>query len=338
MNALTYAALFIGAACMMVGYVSMRKATQCEHNNISVNWLFLGAGASFLTFALFPGSTADGKVLGFRLGGAIAALFVVWMFGIKRADKLAPKELLVQTIRERDIEIERLKKEARKAKPIPNCQKHAYTVTKGGKKLVLITGDIKDIKGIDVWVNSENTEMEMARFSDCSVSASIRYWGAKRDGGGYVLDGGDTIEAALKVALGKVSPPVQPASIFLTEPGELAKKGVKKIFHIAAVQGNKTRGYKAVDELESCVRKALDTVQEDKDQSYNSILFPLLATATGKGKLEAIAPRLIETALLYLEDNPDHPLDTVYFLTYTDIELETCQDFLKNLNDRVTLC
>jgi len=39
----------------------------------------------------------------------------------------------------------------------------------------MITGDIQNIKEIDVWVNSENTNMQMARHFERSISAIIRY-------------------------------------------------------------------------------------------------------------------------------------------------------------------
>lgn len=45
----------------------------------------------------------------------------------------------------------------------------------------VVTGDICDVRCAEVWVNSENTEMMMARFIDFSVSAVIRYLGARHD-------------------------------------------------------------------------------------------------------------------------------------------------------------
>ena len=45
----------------------------------------------------------------------------------------------------------------------------------------LITGDIQNVKGVDVWVNSENTNMQMARPFENSISGVIRYLGAEKD-------------------------------------------------------------------------------------------------------------------------------------------------------------
>jgi hypothetical protein len=46
------------------------------------------------------------------------------------------------------------------------------------KHLCLITGDLRDIHDIDIWVNSENTDMQMARYFEPFVSSVIRYEGA----------------------------------------------------------------------------------------------------------------------------------------------------------------
>jgi nudix-type nucleoside diphosphatase (YffH/AdpP family) len=43
------------------------------------------------------------------------------------------------------------------------------------------TGPIADIKGIGIWVNSENEDMIMDRFIGRSISANIRYLGADKD-------------------------------------------------------------------------------------------------------------------------------------------------------------
>ncbi len=52
------------------------------------------------------------------------------------------------------------------------------------KRIGMITGDIVYVEHVDVWVNPENTRMEMARVHEDSVSASIRYHGGKRNARG----------------------------------------------------------------------------------------------------------------------------------------------------------
>ena len=64
----------------------------------------------------------------------------------------------------------------------------------------VVTGDVRQVRDIDVWVNSENSSMEMSRVEDYSISAAIRYEGADRDGFGRVVDDRIAVELAGKVA------------------------------------------------------------------------------------------------------------------------------------------
>jgi hypothetical protein len=54
------------------------------------------------------------------------------------------------------------------------------------------------INGVDVWVNSENTDMmmDMDRIIDPSISANIQYGGALKDARGSVLE--DSVANALR--------------------------------------------------------------------------------------------------------------------------------------------
>ena len=69
----------------------------------------------------------------------------------------------------------------RKPKKITTKERTLYQIAKvPAKEIGMITGDIQNIKEIDVWVNSENTNMQMARHFDRSISATIRYLGRKK--------------------------------------------------------------------------------------------------------------------------------------------------------------
>jgi exonuclease III len=88
-----------------------------------------------------------------------------------------------------------------------------------GKHIGILTGDLQFVQEkIDIWVNSENTNMQMARFYDRSGSAVIRYFGAKRDDRGRVVEDTIAIELA-KVMGGDAS--VDPGTIIVTTAGEL---------------------------------------------------------------------------------------------------------------------
>lgn len=45
------------------------------------------------------------------------------------------------------------------------------------QRIAIITGDLRNVRGMDVWVNAENTNMQMARFYDRSMSGIVRYYG-----------------------------------------------------------------------------------------------------------------------------------------------------------------
>ena len=71
---------------------------------------------------------------------------------------------------------------ARQPKPLTSVQTFAFALVKNPeKRLALITGDREDIKVGDIWVNSENTDMQMDGYYGRSTSAMIRYLGATLD-------------------------------------------------------------------------------------------------------------------------------------------------------------
>src|SRR4029450_10629032 len=122
------------------------------------------------------------------------------------------------------------------------------------KQIGYITGNINNINHVDVWVNSENTNMQMARPYEFSISGTIRYEGATKDANGYVVD--DLIAKDLrKVTKGRDS---SPGNIVVTTSGELENSNnVKRIFHAAAVVCEPGSGYRPITNIAICVRNAL---------------------------------------------------------------------------------
>jgi O-acetyl-ADP-ribose deacetylase (regulator of RNase III) len=201
-----------------------------------------------------------------------------------------------------------------------------------GKQIGLVTGDLRNVKGIDIWVNSENTNMQMARFFDQSISSVIRYYGAKREKG-HVVE--DTIADALHA----VAPAgLDAGEVVGTEAGALTQKnGVKYIFHAAAVSGQVGKGYSPIQRVSDCVRNALELADDPRFEEGNptSILFPLLGTGTGRGELEKKAAELIRAAIDHLEAEPPCRITHVYFLVLTERQLAVCQGILQKAEDVV---
>jgi O-acetyl-ADP-ribose deacetylase (regulator of RNase III) len=223
------------------------------------------------------------------------------------------------------------------ALPISGSTKITYRLKSNrGCRIGLITGDIRDVHGIDVWVNSENTNMQMARFYESSISGIIRYCGARRDRVGYVSD--DLIANELKRMM-RSETHVQPGTVLVTSPGVLQQSnGVKKIFHVASVQGEVGYGYKPVSDIARCVKNCLDKANANEFEGFglSSVLFPLMGAGRAQGDLGETARKLIQAAISYQENSKSSTVREIYFLAWTNVELEVCQRILQG-DDRIKM-
>ena len=199
-----------------------------------------------------------------------------------------------------------------------------------GSAVGLIAGDIQNVTGVDVWVNSENTNMQMARPFENSISGIIRYLGAEKDSENGQIKTDTILKALEKKMNGRTN--VDPATVLVTTSGEMWKTHkVKLIFHAAANNGQVGQGYTPIDYVARCVTNALKVSHvESEHGEVRSILFPLMATRSHRGAvLEDRVKPLLNAAIDYLDRNPAGMFRKVYFLTYTDKEFEVCQDILR---------
>jgi transcriptional regulator with XRE-family HTH domain len=186
-----------------------------------------------------------------------------------------------------------------------------------------VTGDIRRVRCAQVWVNSENTEMLMARVNEHSISSIVRYEGAIRDDVGQVTD--DIIYAELDRKLSGRRP-VRPGAAILTGAGELARFGISHVVHVAAVQGEPGAGFRQIREVGRCVTNAMATVDSIvADPAPDTILFPLLGTGQGGGELRPTIGALVGSAIDYFTMTPRTRIAAVYFLAYLDVELSECE-------------
>jgi O-acetyl-ADP-ribose deacetylase (regulator of RNase III) len=193
------------------------------------------------------------------------------------------------------------------------------------------------VRGIDIWVNSENTNMQMSRHFDRSISSVIRYLGAKKDAKGHVIE--DTIANELTKITGDHAH-VPSGQVMVTGAGDLERTHkTKRVFHAASVIGQLGEGYKPIADMDigDCITNALEMANSDDFQAIElrSILFPLMGTGTGRGNLEEKARELIEAAICYLEANPTCRIESIYFLTWSDKELAVCQRILQEAREVV---
>ena len=163
----------------------------------------------------------------------------------------------------------------------------------------------------------------MARHYEFSISATIRYEGATKDGNGYVVD--DLIAKDLrKVTRGR---DCLPGNIVVTTAGELEKSNhVKKIFHAAAVIGEPGSGYRPINNIAQCVRNALRKADSEELTAVelHSILFPLMGTGSTRSSAQEVANKLIDEAVEYMKQNPQSKISKIYFLAYTQQDHEIC--------------
>jgi O-acetyl-ADP-ribose deacetylase (regulator of RNase III) len=191
-----------------------------------------------------------------------------------------------------------------------------------GTSIGLITGDIQNIEGIDVWVNSENTNMQMARFHDVGVSGVIRWLGAERKRNGRVAR--DVIAEELRDEMDGESE-VDAGTVLTTGSGALARThNVKRIFHAAAVDGQVGRGYRPIEDVSACIRCALDLMDDSRFEAdgLETILFPLLGTGRGGGSIDESMASLIDTFLAHLDKRPESRIKGIYVIARTPRHLD----------------
>jgi O-acetyl-ADP-ribose deacetylase (regulator of RNase III) len=210
------------------------------------------------------------------------------------------------------------------AKVLTHTDVLRYKLPETSKMINIITGDILGVKCADVWVSSENTNMQMSRFYERSISGVVRYHGAERKAG-QVVD--DIIAKDLAAIVGE-NANVPAGHVIATTAGELQRThNVKRIFHAAAVIGQVGKGFSPIQDVASCVRNALDLADSDelRDVGLRSILFPMIGTGQGRGKVVETAHKLIEAAIAYLRAHKRSRVEEVFFLTWSDKELAACK-------------
>jgi nudix-type nucleoside diphosphatase (YffH/AdpP family) len=211
-----------------------------------------------------------------------------------------------------------------------------FTMTSNPEFVIGIkTGEILKVEGVDVWVNSENTDMMMDRIIDPSVSANIRYGGAEKDDNGTVRV--DTIAQDLRRKLnGRVY--VRLGTVLETESGALIANGVNRIVHVAAVDGiTPGKGVRANPEaIAACFTNVLRHVHTRNGRflrKYSgpdkSILVPLLGTGEGGLSAGQVASRLVEVAVEFFERYPRTVLKEIYLLAYKGPDKAACMNALR---------
>ncbi len=346
---------FVSLGFGLALFWSSRKATPVSSPRTTnrVAWLLIALFPVLILFSFFPSNTFSGTLLGFSATGATALFIFIWWYGAKSAlEAIAADQASAERqaglidqqerISQLNGEIRGLQNDLEKCKTLATAtrgpqvltetQVFRYPLLSSSKKFIgLVTGNIQGVKIADIWVNSENNNMQMSRWYEATISGMIRYLGAKKDEGGEITPDGDIIANELKQKMGTKAR-VEPTTVFMTSPGELAKThSVKAVLHVASVQGTPGWGYRPIENVEDCVTKVLDLADSENAalQECKSVLLPLLGSGTGQADLAVIADKLLKRAITHLESHSDGRIDSIYFLTWTSRHLEICKDVLR---------
>lgn len=295
--------------------------------------VFLYAMASALIlFVSFPDSVTEGRALGFSLGGATGffAFFMMcsfaWLSRTRKRDALG-KEFAELRRENRSLVKKLAAKETIQHADIPlRHEEESHPLRKARKfKIGIITGDLNNVTGVDVWVNSENTRMEMSRITEPTVSAAVRYLGAQRDVHGKVIK--DVIADELRDLMSGEQQ-VHPGQVLTTTSGHIEKThGAKRVLHVATVEGEPGQGYRPVRDIGSCVRNALAEIDRLNvgGEKLRSAILPLFGTGGGSSDLPRTAEILVSACADYLLSHRESELRVVYVLAHTGAHVAACE-------------
>ncbi|MGI5400563.1 macro domain-containing protein [Streptomyces sp. CA-135486] len=326
-------AVLIGAGVALQIWASGPERADRQHAlQLPSILLYSLAGALFL-FSTFPDSFSEGRSMGFGLGGAagFAAFFMAasftWLARTRSRDQLAGE--LKAAVRENA----RLRRQltagampAQTAVPLTRTTRYEFSLPADRRhRLGMITGDLANVLGTDLWVNPENTRMEMSRVTEHTISATIRYHGGRRNALGHLVH--DTIALELAECMNGQHQ-VAAGQVLVTGAGELTDSHqVRRIAHVAAVEGEPASGFRQVMDLGRCVRNVLIAIERlnNAGEDLRSVVLPLLGTGDGNSDPKKTAEALAEAVVDYFRAHPDSGVRAVYLLAYTDVQVAACR-------------
>ncbi len=236
-------------------------------------------------------------------------------------------------------------------------------------KICLASGDMTQLKNIDVLVNTENNYMQMARIYEGSVLSS-----ALRREGSYIRNGKileDTVQLALDQQVvkgeGFGSRPIETEQVIATHAGhpksQLVKNGARYIFHASTVyvhpRNRKVTPIQTDDSVRQTVLNCLNLFLElhenkgvisptnteayEREQKQidaytlnpiKSIVFPLFGAGQGGRSTIEVAPPMIDCFKNFLvshKKTKDFPLESIHLCVYTEVEIAIVKNIMDNI-------
>ena len=204
-----------------------------------------------------------------------------------------------------------------------NIDKSYYLNSNPKKKICLITGSIEYVKNIDVVVSSENTDFQLARFFDTSISGTLRYLDAEKDPGGTVIQC-DSLNESLQRIIKELGIylPVQPATVIANQTNRLLNQGIKFVFHVATVRGSLGHGYRiAIDRIDACIANTYRKFSElSQEHELHSIVLPLIGA--GSAKEDPVKSARNQMKAVIREMDISKTCEITYLLAWKDTHLK----------------
>ncbi|MFM1815494.1 MAG: hypothetical protein RLZ98_2189 [Pseudomonadota bacterium] len=193
------------------------------------------------------------------------------------------------------------------------------------------TGDISKITDVDIWVNSESTDMEMDKLTGLSVSSSVRTLGAKRNAEGCIVE--DIIGNDLNRQK-RGHNFFAPGTVIETRAGALeGSHNVKRLLHVASYPGEFARRFQRdLGSIGACVENILKHANTApgifRRNDCDSVLIPILATGEGGFDPEDVIPVMIAAVVDFVSKNPKGPIRKIYFAAYSARHRAVCERVL----------
>ena len=233
------------------------------------------------------------------------------------------------------------------SEPLPSGHdKRSYIWTEKGRSIEIgfKTGDILEVKDVDVWLNPENKFLMLSRIVDGGISASIRWGGAEKYFSQTVIV--DRISNDLHRRIGNRRPEV--TDIIETEPGALGQSNnVRRLLHLPLAQPrspDNPRDGVAVrkEDIRPAVLMALEEIQRGNleltklvrkfGRSYcTSVLVPLIGTGEGKLPARVALPEIVAGIDKFMRKASHSTIEKVWLLVYHDRDLKVCIDHFEEL-------
>ncbi len=235
------------------------------------------------------------------------------------------------------------------------------------KTICLASGDMTEMQGLDVLVNTENNYMQMARIYESGVLSSV----LRREGS--LLKNGKILEDSVQIELddqilhgeGLGSRPIEIEQVIPTHAGHprstLAKNGARFIFHASTVyvhpRNRSVTPIKTDANIHQTVLNCLNLFLEvhqnrgiisppdsprypaeqkaaETYQPLKSIIFPLFGAGQGGRATIEVAPPMIKafkSFLLKHKNTPDFPLESIHLCVFSEVDIAIVESIMNDI-------